>query len=283
MPRWRELTYEAFMALLALLVLISLARPDDPGVELLNVIVWAVFLVDYGVRFLRAADRRAFVRAHVPELIAIIPLDLIVDYDPGRLLRLFRWFRLVRLVRAGAVFYRVGKDAKTILGRGGAAYVLAFTSGLVVLGGFAVWLLEPGVGSIGDAVWWAIVTVTTVGYGDFAPQTMWGRVVAVGLMVVGISTLAALTGIVATHVMRGERSQNPHLQHVWEYLQQWDDLPPAERKRVAALLTTLAEQDDSGGKTVRPAPVEGRNTGQSLRGARADQKGHNPSLRGGQP
>jgi len=254
MPRWLEFTYEAFMALLALVVLISLARPDDPDVELLNVIVWAIFLVDYGVRFLRAADRRTFVRTHIPEFIAIIPLDLIVDYDPGRLLRLFRWFRLVRLFRAGAVFYRVGKDAKTILGKGGVAYVLAFASGLVVLGGFAVWLVEPEVGSLGDAIWWAVVTVTTVGYGDFAPQTMWGRVVAVGLMVVGISTLAALTGIVATHVLRGDRSQNPHIQHIWEYLQRWDDLPADERKRIAALLTTLAEE---------PPP--------SLRGAEGDE------------
>ncbi|HEY3247078.1 MAG TPA: potassium channel family protein [bacterium] len=243
MPRWLVWSYEFLMALLAIVVLVTLAQPDDPTAELINLAIWVVFFLDYGVRLLLAKDKRAFVRSNIPELISVIPLDLVNDFDPGRLIRVFRLFRLIRLMRVGATFYRVGKDAKTILGNGGAAYVLAFAAGLVVLGGFAVWLIEPDVGSLWDAIWWSIVTVTTVGYGDFVPQSVWGRIVAIGVMLVGISTLAALTGIVATHVLRSVRAQNPHIQHIWEYLQKWDDLSPAERKRVVALLSTLADQD----------------------------------------
>lgn len=257
MPRWLAWVYEVFIAILAIIALISLARPDDPAVDLLNLVIWGIFLLDYGVRLLRAPDRRAFVRTHIPELISIIPLDFIGDFDPWRLTRIARLVRFVRLMRVGAVFYRINKDALSLLRTGGIGYILALSAGLVLLGGFAIWLIEPEVGTIGDGIWWSIVTVTTVGYGDFVPITLGGRMVAVGLMVVGISTLAALTGAVASHVVRSGRAENPHIQHVWQYLQKWDELPPAERQRVAALLTTLADQPEE--KT--PSPPKGERVG----------------------
>jgi voltage-gated potassium channel len=84
-----------------------------------------------------------------------------------------------------------------------ALVVLTSVALLALLGALAVLDAErfaPGsnITSFGDAIWWAFVTMSTVGYGDFAPVTFTGRAVAVGLMVVGIGLLAGLAGMSAS-------------------------------------------------------------------------------------
>lgn len=83
-----------------------------------------------------------------------------------------------------------------------AAVVSATTAAIVVLAGTAVWALErdrPGsnLRTWGDSIWWAITTITTVGYGEHYPVTVWGRVIAVGIMVSGVAIIGAVAAIVA--------------------------------------------------------------------------------------
>jgi voltage-gated potassium channel len=60
-----------------------------------------------------------------------------------------------------------------------------------------------------DAVWWAMTTVTTVGYGDYSPVTPLGRTIAAGLMVVGIGVIGTITGAVATRLVQISRASRP--------------------------------------------------------------------------
>ncbi|HKG10445.1 MAG TPA: potassium channel family protein, partial [Gaiellaceae bacterium] len=76
----------------------------------------------------------------------------------------------------------------------------------VVLGGAAEYAAETEFGTLWDGVWWAVVTVTTVGYGDLTPHTVGGRVVGIALMFVGISFLSLLTAAIASRFVREERS-----------------------------------------------------------------------------
>lgn len=155
-----------------------------------EIIVWAtwvVFAADYLVCLSLARPRgRWFVR-HLPEL-AIVVLPAL------------RPLRLVRVVGLAFVFEHATRHA--LRGRV-AAYAAVGAIILVLLAALAVLDAEqnePGanITSFGDALWWAFVTVTTVGYGDQFPTTVMGRIVAVALMVAGIALLGTVTATIAS-------------------------------------------------------------------------------------
>lgn len=111
-----------------------------------------------------------------------------------------RLARLLRLTRFAAVMTLAGKTVTRIFSKRGLAYIVVIT--LIVAVGFGVLygLIEEQ-GSISDGIWWALMTITTVGYGDFFPVTTAGRIVGGLLMVVGIGFVATLTASVAAHFM----------------------------------------------------------------------------------
>ncbi len=236
-PRLRW-AYEALMIGLALLVVALLTRPDSPTVDAANLAIWVVFAIDFVVRVALSGDRRRWLRRNIPDLIAVLPLDFL------RIARLARLARLFRLVRAARVLWRVSSTLRAILRTNGLAWVLATATAVVVVGALLIRLVEPAIGSFGDALWWSIVTATTVGYGDVSPETTLGRIVAGVLMLVGIGTIGMLTGSIATHFLQDRRGlpTDPQLEFVRQELDRWDQMTRDERRRVAALLTDLANQ-----------------------------------------
>ena len=75
--------------------------------------------------------------------------------------------------------------------------ILAALIFFIFLFGYLFYVSEPDVKSLGDGVWWALVTITTVGYGDITPVTTLGRVVASSLMLLGLGLIATITAIVS--------------------------------------------------------------------------------------
>jgi voltage-gated potassium channel len=148
--------------------------------------VWGVYALDYLVRLLLSRRRWAFVRGHPFALIAVaLPL-----------------VQPLRLLRVVAALLLVGQRARLAPQIRVTTYVAGTCAGLLMFGSLAVLEVEkdvPGSGihSLGDAVWWAFTTMTTVGYGDTAPVTGPGRVLAVGLMLSGITLLGVVTANIA--------------------------------------------------------------------------------------
>jgi voltage-gated potassium channel len=187
--------YEWLMAALAVISVAVLAI-DAPWVVPVNLAVYVIFVGDYVVRLVTAEDRGAFVRRNLLDLIAIIPADFF---------RLARVARLARFARAGSLFWRTSGTARALLAENGLGTVLLVSGGIVLSGATAAWLIDPVFATFGDALWWAVVTSTTVGYGDLAPSTTTSRAVATVIMFVGIGTVGMLTASIATY-FSGRRS-----------------------------------------------------------------------------
>jgi voltage-gated potassium channel len=109
-----------------------------------------------------------------------------------------------------------------------AAIAIAF------LGLYSVQVLAPKIASFGDAVWWAVTTVTTVGYGDLAPVTAMGRVVAVALMIGGITLVGTVTATLASWIV--QRVAEEDTAHEAATRAQIDELRE-EIRRLSNLLT----------------------------------------------
>ncbi|WNO74758.1 potassium channel family protein [Streptomyces sp. AM8-1-1] len=176
-------------------------------------VVWGAFAVDYLVRLALAPSRWLFVRSH--------PLDLLAVVLP-----LLRPLRLLRVV---STLLLVGRRARMAPQITLTTYVAGAVVGLMMFGSLAVLHVERdapdgNIKTLGDAVWWSFTTMTTVGYGDHAPTTGLGRLLAVGLMISGIALLGVVTAnIAAWFISRFER----------------DD---AEERRQTALLEALTAE-----------------------------------------
>jgi voltage-gated potassium channel len=229
--------YEAVMVTLAITVVALLSQPDEGWIRIVNLTIWGVFVVDYFTRLALSGDRRTFVRRNIIDLVAILPADFF------RAARALRVLRILRLLRATTVLWRVSSTIRGIAGTNALGWVLAASGLVVLIGAGAVMIAEPQLGDFGDALWWSIVTATTVGYGDLAPASVIGRIVAVLLMIVGIGTIGMITGSIATFFLQGtEQRTNPHLVHLRQVLDDWDELTGEERRHAAALLSAMADQ-----------------------------------------
>lgn len=183
-----------------------------------------------------AGARSRFALRHAWELLGMVPL---MAPAPGflRMLRLVRLARILRVVgvvgRHFGAWERIAKESNL----GG----IALASGSITLAGATlVWLMErrtnEGLHEFSEAVWWAIVTVTTVGYGDITPQTATGRFVAGLLMIVGIGTIGLLASSLASVlIVKDKGSGNAGAV-----------APPAHSGGVAADLQALAALRDAG-------------------------------------
>jgi voltage-gated potassium channel len=229
--------YDTVMMVLALTVVALLLLDDVGWANRTNLVIWLVFVADYVARLLLSTDRRAFVKANVVDLLAILPADQF---------RALRLLRLLRLLRAVSVLTRVMGDLRGIRDTNGLGWVLAVAGGVVTAGAVAVRMLESSVSSWADAFWWAIVTATTVGYGDISPETTGARAVAVLLMLVGIGTIGMLTATIATYFLGGTTTPSSvHVEHLQSLLGRWDELTSEDRRAAAELLWAIAHPEVS--------------------------------------
>ncbi len=165
------------------------------SLEAIDFTVWALFALEYIVKFALAPDRVHYVKTHILELIVVVVPFL-------RPLRL-----VVSLGRVGVVFAESLRRAKSILTHNGLHFVVLTVAVLVFVCAGLVTFAErhakgANIHDFGQGLWWAIVTVTTVGYGDRYPVTPFGQGVAVFLMLVGIGLLGALTATIASYFVQ---------------------------------------------------------------------------------
>ena len=144
-------------------------------------IIWGIFIVDFLARFFMSRHKGQFMKKNVIEFISLV-------------LPMFRAFRMFRVVIALGFIARVAQSLQARIGiyLGLILPLLIFTCSLGVYDAEHL-VAGAKITQFGDAVWWAFVTVTTIGYGDFYPITFEGRAIAVLLMLSGLALVSVIT------------------------------------------------------------------------------------------
>jgi len=204
------------MLVMALLVIPTIAieqsnvsQPWDTIATVLNWTIWSAFLAEIIVMLRVVPDRGRWLREHPLEvaIVVLTPPFLPASLQAARVFRLLRLVRLLRLAKlTRGLFSTEGvRDAG----------VLAVMTVLAGGAGFAAVETTPRHPvSAWDGVWWAITTVTTVGYGDFTPKTDAGRAIAIVVMFMGIGFIAILTAAAAGRFLREHQAETNALEAV---------------------------------------------------------------------
>jgi voltage-gated potassium channel len=171
-----------------------------------NWAIWGIFAAEFAFILVVAPRKKAALRAHwLDALIVITTAPAFGKFLSS--LRLLRLARLLRLLRLTAIFTRLLQRERTLSSERTFRFVAILTLLVVVVAGAVESLVDTGdFNSTWDGIWWAIVTVTTVGYGDITPKSVTGQLIAIVVMVVGIGFLSVLTATIASGFVKTERS-----------------------------------------------------------------------------
>ena len=193
----------------------SVAALREQYGDLLHALEWGftiLFTVEYALRLLAVGRplRYALSFYGLVDLLAVLPtyLGLVLVGAQSllvirilRVLRIFRVFKLLVYLEQGELLVTALRASKYKI-----AVFLTVVLSVALIMGTLMYLIEgeaSGFTSIPRGMYWAIVTMTTVGYGDIAPRTVLGQLAASGLMILGFAILAVPTGIVSAELLRG--------------------------------------------------------------------------------
>jgi len=221
MTRERAQTVMIILALLVVPLLIVEHQATNPTilamVFIANALIWLAFLAEFIWGIAAAESKWQYAKSHWFDLMIIVlspPLYVPESLQGLRSLRALRvlqlgrmgrLLRLLRLLRAFSFLAKAWTTSGRLLGRHSFGYILV-TCVLFIVGGGALFVWVEGGGlRLLDGIWWAIATLTTVGYGDVYPKSDAGRILAIFVILTGLGMMAALTANVAAHFVDSEQ------------------------------------------------------------------------------
>jgi voltage-gated potassium channel len=190
--------------LLIIPLVVDLSPSTETTIFTLDWILWGLFALEYGIRLYLAPVKGRFVRSNIIDLVVVVVPFL----RPLRVARSARVLRLMGLARVGIFVLRALAAVRAVLTRHKLHYALLIVTLITITAGVLVWVVEldepeANINSVGDGLWWAVTTLTTVGYGDRFPTSPMGKGIAVVLMLVGVALLGLLAANLASILIRG--------------------------------------------------------------------------------
>lgn len=207
----KELGFAALAFLSVGLLVFELTSTVDAAqtqlIATLDLGIAGIFLLDFFIGLNAADSKGKFFKERWYEIIAAIPLT-----DSAiRTFRAIRLIRVVRVIRLAARFKRIA-DSSADRAASQLFNLWLVDTTIIFAAALAFFDFEYGVNpkvhNLFDAFWWAMVTITTIGYGDIYPITTEGRIVAMALMIVGIGTIGSVVSIASGRFSRRTDIQN---------------------------------------------------------------------------
>tara|TARA_B100000767_G_scaffold92110_1_gene88552 strand:- start:34 stop:864 length:831 start_codon:yes stop_codon:yes gene_type:complete len=207
------------------------------------------FTIEYALRIYCAPDRKKYIFSTmgIIDLLSIIPTYLVGFYAPigslidiriMRVIRIFRIFKLTPYLRSGHTMQIALRSSRPKI-----IVFILYISLMVVILGTLMYIIEGqqnGFDNIPKSIYWAVVTLTTVGYGDVVPITTVGKTVAVFIMMLGYAIIAVPTGIVSSELSKS-RKDKELLKNQDEILQK-DEQIISKEKEILAKLDSLEKK-----------------------------------------
>ncbi|PHS16845.1 MAG: voltage-gated potassium channel [Kangiella sp.] len=215
--------FDLTMQTLIILSIITFSVETLPDLEeqtryylrMFEVITVSIFTIEYISRFIVATSKKAFVFSFfgIVDMLSILPFYLSTGLDlrAVRMLRLFRLFRILKLVRYNAAMNRF-KSAFAIAKEELMLFLFA-TMAMFYLSGVGIYYFEneaqpEAFSSIFHSLWWSVITLTTVGYGDIYPITAGGKIFTFFILIIGLGIVSIPAGLIASALSKARTMES---------------------------------------------------------------------------
>lgn len=178
-----------------------------------DAILWGLFIVETTALSILVDDTRRYLKGNwINILIIVLGLPILWGVGPYVLA-----LRALRLLTLFSLLWHVGSSVRNLLSQNSLGPTLCGAAIVIVMAGFMMAAIDPGIDSASEGIYWAWVTVTTVGYGDVVPTSNMGRFFAGVLMFIGIGLFAMLTAsFAALFISRSEKEEHDRLDKTLE-------------------------------------------------------------------
>ena len=218
---------EVPMIMAAVWILINWWSTDNQikaGADIYDLLLWVLFVVETGLLSIMVHHKAYYLRSNWLNLVVIVMgLPMLLGYDIY-----FGALRLLRLIVLLSLLLHVGSRLRTLLSRNQLGTTLLACVIVIFMAGTMMAAIDPAIETAGDGIWWAWVTVTTVGYGDLVPSSMAGKIFASLVILLGLALFSLLTGAFAALFIE----------------KQEEELLAAEQQAIITKLDELAERLD---------------------------------------
>ncbi|MGE5406867.1 MAG: ion transporter [Methanosarcina sp.] len=183
-----------------ILVVIDLLNRTTPILEIISVVIWIIFIIDFLIKFFLSPAKTKYLKNNIITIISLI-------IPAFRLLRIFRVLRLFRFTRGLRLFKIIGSINRgmnalaSTMGRRKFGYVLVLTLFVIFIGSAGMFAFEKDAGegfsTFGDAIWWTGMIITSLG-SEYWPRTVEGRVLGFIISLYGFTVFGYFTAVLAS-------------------------------------------------------------------------------------